>query len=159
MEDAKQYQKDLVDRAIYLRGRIVAAYSQVEFLLADISVKLDLRFPYLIKDRLKAVKRISEREGYQDYKVALDAVCANLLKYDDLRRFMAHGFMTLVVDAKRNHLFELRIYERTKEGEFSLVLMTTTLSKLERAAEDITAYVSETVLLFGQLYRDKRLEA
>jgi hypothetical protein len=39
-------QKSLVDEALYLRGRIVASYAQVEFLLADISVKLDLRFPF-----------------------------------------------------------------------------------------------------------------
>src|SRR4051812_29861840 len=34
--------KSLVDEAAFLRGRIVTAYCQVEFLLADISVKLDL---------------------------------------------------------------------------------------------------------------------
>jgi hypothetical protein len=38
----------------------------VEFLLADISVKLDLRFPYLIEKRIKAVRRNAEREGYSD---------------------------------------------------------------------------------------------
>jgi hypothetical protein len=54
-------QKSLVDEALYLRGRIVAAYAQVEFLLADLVVKLDVRFPYLIDKRIKAVKRIAER--------------------------------------------------------------------------------------------------
>jgi hypothetical protein len=49
-------QKSLVDEVLFLRGRIVASYSQIEFLLANISVKLDLRFPYLIKDRIKAVR-------------------------------------------------------------------------------------------------------
>jgi hypothetical protein len=52
-------QKALVDEALLLRGRIIAAYCQVEFLLADISVKLDLRFPYLIKDRIRTAKRIA----------------------------------------------------------------------------------------------------
>ena len=61
-------QKSLVDEALYLRGRIVAAYAQVEFLLADLVVKLDLRFPYLIDKRIKAVKQIAERSGYSDYK-------------------------------------------------------------------------------------------
>jgi hypothetical protein len=42
-------QKSLVDECIYLRGRIITAYSQVEFILADISVILDLKFPYLNK--------------------------------------------------------------------------------------------------------------
>jgi hypothetical protein len=56
-----EQQKSLVDEALYLRGRIVASYAQVEFLLADVSVKLDLRFPYLIDSRIKAVRRIAER--------------------------------------------------------------------------------------------------
>src|SRR5580693_500881 len=86
-------QKGLVDEALYLRGRIVASYAQVEFLLADISVKLDLRFPYLIEARIKAVKRIAERGGYQVYKEDLDRMCDELLRYDELRHFMTHGFL------------------------------------------------------------------
>ncbi len=35
-------QKALVDEALFLRGRIIASYSQVEFILADFSVKADL---------------------------------------------------------------------------------------------------------------------
>ena len=57
--------KMLVDEALYLRGRIIAAYAQVEFLLADLVVKLDLRFPYVIEDRIKAVRRIADRPGYE----------------------------------------------------------------------------------------------
>jgi hypothetical protein len=34
-------QKALIDECIYLRGRIITSYSQVEFILADISVILD----------------------------------------------------------------------------------------------------------------------
>jgi hypothetical protein len=57
MNEAEGWQKALVNESLYLRGRIVASYSQIEFLLADISVKLDLKFPYLIKDRIKAANR------------------------------------------------------------------------------------------------------
>jgi hypothetical protein len=52
-------QKVLIDEALYLRGRIIAAYAQVEFLLADLAVKLDLRFPYVIDARIKAVQKIA----------------------------------------------------------------------------------------------------
>jgi hypothetical protein len=72
-----EQQKALIDEALYLRGRIVASYAQVEFLLADLVVKLDLLFPYLIEARIKAVKRIAEREGYQIYKTDLGRVCRN----------------------------------------------------------------------------------
>jgi len=77
--------KALIDEALWLRGRIIASYSQVEYLLADISVKLDLRFPYLIKDRIKAVKRIGDRPGYEGYGVALNRICDDLLRFDEVR--------------------------------------------------------------------------
>src|SRR5579863_2583267 len=101
-----EQQKRLVDEALYLRGRIVASYAHVEFLLADLVVKLDLRFPYLIEARIKAVKRIAERQGYEIYKADLERICAELLQYDELRNFMAHGFLSLTVDRKGNHQFE-----------------------------------------------------
>ena len=75
-------QKALVDEALYLRGRIIASYAQVEFLLADLVVKLDLHFPYLIEARIKAVKKISERPGYEVYKEDLERLCVELSLYD-----------------------------------------------------------------------------
>jgi hypothetical protein len=80
LTEPTEQQKSLVDEALYLRGRIVASYAQVEFLLADISVKLDLRFPYLIDARIKAVRRIAEREGYEVYKNELDRVCLSVVR-------------------------------------------------------------------------------
>jgi hypothetical protein len=54
-------QKALVDEALYLRGCTIASYAQVEFLLADLVVKLELRFPYVIDARIKSVKKGSRR--------------------------------------------------------------------------------------------------
>jgi hypothetical protein len=88
-----------VDEALYLRGRIVASYAQVEFLLADLVVKLELRFPYRIKSRMKAVRKIAEGPGYEVYKYDLDRVCEELGRYDELRHFMTHGFLTLTKTA------------------------------------------------------------
>jgi hypothetical protein len=156
--EATELQKSLVDEALFLRGRIVASYSQVEFLLANISVKLDLRFPYLIKDRIKAVKRIAEREGYEVYKVELDRMCDELLQYDELRTFMAHGFLTLTMDKKENHQFEFLRYQREGKGKFTLMSAKTTAPRLREAADDITKYVSSSVKLFERIYREKKLE-
>jgi hypothetical protein len=151
-------QKSLVDEALYLRGRIVAAYAQVEFLLADISVKLDLRFPYLIEARIKAVRRIAEREGYEVYKDELEQVCEELLRYDDIRHFMTHGFLTLTVDRKGNHQFEFLRYQRDGEGKFALLRGNTTIERLRQAAEDIGQYVSHVIRLFERIYRERNLE-
>jgi hypothetical protein len=55
-------------------------------------VKLDFRFASLIDDRIKAVKRIAEREGYKD---DLSQMCDQLLQVDEIRTYLAHGFMTV----------------------------------------------------------------
>ena len=158
MTEPTQLQKSLVDEALFLRGRIIASYSQVEFLLADISVKLDLRFPYLVKDRIKAVKRISEREGYEVYKEDLERMCDDLLRYDEIRQFMAHGFMSLTTDRKDNHQFEFLRYQREGDGEFTLLRATTTVTRLREAVEDLALYVSNAVKLFERIYRERKLE-
>jgi hypothetical protein len=153
-----EWQKSLVNEAFYLRGRIVSSYAQVEFLLADISVKLDLRFPYLIDARIKAVRRIAERDGYQIYKEELDRVCEELLQYDALRHFMAHGFLSLSTDSKGNHQLEFLRYQRDGEGKFTLLTAKTTIERLRQAADDIGQYVSHVIRLFERIYREKKLE-
>ena len=153
-----ELQRSLVDEAMLLRGRIVASYSQVEFLLADISVKLDLRFPYLVKDRIKAVKRIAERNGYEVYKEDLDRMCDELLRYEELRHFMAHGFMSLTTDKKDKHQFEFRRYQREGDGKFTFTSAQTTVAHLRQAAGDITEYVLNAIRLFERIYREQKLE-
>ncbi|MGM5002926.1 hypothetical protein AB8A05_29655 [Tardiphaga sp. 538_B7_N1_4] len=158
MEEPSEFQKSLVKEMTYVRGRILTSYAQVEFLLADIAVKLELKFPYLIDKRIKAVRRIAEREGYESYKVELEQVCDDLLKYDDVRKFMAHGFVSLTTDPAGNHLYEMLMYERRGEGVFELMRAQTTLPRLQNAAEDITRYVSHVVKLFERIYLEKKLE-
>src|SRR4051794_17247854 len=64
MSEPNELQKSLIEEATYLRGKILTSYAQVGFLLADFSVKLDLRFPYRISDRIRAAKRICERPAF-----------------------------------------------------------------------------------------------
>ena len=105
-------QKAIIKDIAYWRGGILTAYSQVEFLLADISVKLDLRFASRIKDRIKAVERIAERPGFEAYKDELAKVCTELLEYDDIRTFMAHAYVMVLYDKRGNHSLEFRLYQR-----------------------------------------------
>jgi hypothetical protein len=153
MVEPEDWQKSLVKEMTYIRGRIITSYAQVEFLLADIAVKLELKFPYPIDKRIKAV-----REGYEAYKAELEQVCDDLLIYNELRTFMAHGFVSLITDPASNHLYELLMYERRGEGVFGLMRAQTTLPKLQDAAEDITKYVSAVVKLFERIYLEKKLE-
>jgi len=151
-------QKALVDEALYLRGRIIASYAQVEFLLADLVVKLDLHFPYLIEARIKAVKKISERPGYEVYKEDLERLCVELSLYDDLRNFMAHGFMRLDTDRRGNHRFEWLRYVRQGKDKFTMMSATTEIGRLRQAVVDISDYVSGVIRLFERIYREKKLE-
>ncbi|MDP1582980.1 MAG: hypothetical protein Q8M18_06085 [Bradyrhizobium sp.] len=151
--------RKLIDDIVYLRGRIVTSYCQVEFLLADIAVKLELKFPYLITARLKAAKRIAEREGYEAYKAELEEICDGLGEYDDIRKFMAHGWAVLEVDKAGNHRFELLMYERKGEGQFELMRARTTRECLLEAANDINEYTVKVINLFRRIYFEKGLEA
>ncbi len=157
MDEPEDWQKALINESLYLRGRIVASYSQIEFLLADISVKLDLKFPYLIKDRIKAAKRIGERQQFAMYKGELDKVCDELLEFDEIRNYMSHGFLTLHFDRIGNHQFEYRMYQRGPEG-FVLMGGTTTIERLRAAARHMTEYVERAVELFKRIYAEQKVE-
>jgi hypothetical protein len=158
MAEPTELQKSLVKEATYLRGKILTSYVQVEFLLADISVKLDLKFPYLVKDRIKAATRIAERPGFESYKNDIDKMCAELLQYDELRNIMAHGFVMLTTDKKDDHRFEFRLYQRDGRDKFNLVTIETDIPRLQLAADHITGYVSHAVAVFSRIYLEKKLE-
>ena len=60
-------------------------------------------------------------QGYEVYKDELDRVCEELLRYDEIRHFMTHGFLSLTIDRKSNHQFEFLRYQRDGEGKFTLL--------------------------------------
>jgi hypothetical protein len=157
-ESQNQAHRALIDEAIYLRGRIISAYAQVEFLLADFVAKLEDRFAYVVDARIKGVKRIAEMPGYEVYKDDLTRVCDELLVYDDLRHFMAHGFMRMDVDRAGNHRFEFLRYVREDHGKFQMMSAKTDIRRLRQAVDDIGGYVKDVMNLFERIYREKKLE-
>jgi hypothetical protein len=151
-------QKSLVDECIYLRGRIITSYSQVEFMLADISVVLDLKFPYPIDKRIKAARAIADRPGFEGYREELYHVCDGLEEFHDIRLFMAHGWVDAELAPNGANIIQFLRYERTGEGQFKLMRGGTDLVRLREAAEDITKYVERVFALFRKIYREKGLE-
>lgn len=153
-----QAHRKLVDEAIYLRGRIIAGYAQVEFLLADLISKLEDRFAYRIESRVKGVQKIAEMPGYETYRYDLRRLSDELLIYDELRHFMAHGFMRAEMDRVGNHRFELLRYTREGEGKYELKIGSIDIPRLKQAADDINSYVTDVMNLFERIYREKKLE-
>lgn len=105
-------------------------------------------FRHWLDARLKAAKRIAEREGYEAYKAELEEICDGLANYDDIRKYMAHGWANLEVDKSGNHRFQLLMYERKGEGTFEMMSATSTRERLLEAANDINAYTAKVINLW-----------
>lgn len=157
MEKPRPDQIALGDEMFYLRGKIITGYAQVEFLLADLSVKLNVRFPFKIKDRIKAAKEIAERPGYEKYRDELHDICDHLVDYDELRHFVAHGLVTITTMAGA-HSLQMRRYDRQDKEHFVQYQLFTDLDKLRNAAIDVAAYSSRAVRLFHTMYLEQGLE-
>jgi hypothetical protein len=129
-----------------------------EYVLADISVRLDLKFPYRINDRIKAVKQIVNRPEYEAYRDDFHRVCDNLLRYDDLRNFMAHGMMHLETSPDRSHRFILRRYERLARGKFRHRMLEFSVEDLQEQANELLTYLSSAYAVFQKFYKEQAVE-
>jgi hypothetical protein len=127
--------------------------------LADISVRLDLKFPYRIKDRIKAVKQIVDRPEYEAYRNDFHRVCDELLEYDEIRNFMAHGIMVLETSADQTaHTFVLQRYERLATGKFRRRTLELWVEDLRRYANEITKYTKDAFAVFNEFYSEQNVE-
>jgi hypothetical protein len=133
------FQKELTKEACFLRGQSITGYSMVEFVLADISVRLDLKFPYPIKDRIKAAKKIVNRSEYGAYRNDFHRVCDKLLRYDELRNFMAHG-------------------ERYGTGKYRRRTLEFSVEDFRRVADEMVRYTNDAYAVFHKFYIEQAVE-
>jgi hypothetical protein len=153
------FQKALTDEACFLRGQIITGYSMVEYVLADISVRLDLKSPYRIKDRIKAAKKIVNRPEYGAYRNDFHRVCDELLRYDDLRNFMAHGIMVLETSPDQTtHRFVMQRYERLATGKFRRLTLEFSVEALRGQANEMLTYLSDAYAVFHKFYNEQAVE-
>jgi hypothetical protein len=135
-----QWQVSIIDRATYCRGRIITSFAQCEFLLADLAEKVDGRFVYLLKDRIKIARSLVEASGaFNRYANELTPMMEHLLEWDDVRNFLVHGFMMFVADNAGKHMIEYRRYNRVSKEEYELRQWSVTIDDLERAKEHINS--------------------
>jgi hypothetical protein len=156
--EVNEFQKALVNEALFLRGQIIAGYSMVEYVLADISVRLNHRFPYRIKARIEAVKKIADRQEYEGYRHDLHRVCDQLLRYEDLRKFMAHGALSVTTDKKQtSHKFVIRRYDEV-EGKPRRFMEEFSVEDLREAASELVKYLNDAYAVFYKFYNEQAVE-
>jgi hypothetical protein len=154
-----EFQKALIDEACCLRGKIIAGYSMVEYVLADISVRLNLKSPYRLKNRIKAVKQIVDRPEYETYRNEFHRVCNEFPRYEELRLFMAHGVMLLeTTPEETSHRFVLQRYEWAK-GELHRCTFNFSIEALREVAGELVKYTSDAYAVFYKFYNEQALES
>jgi hypothetical protein len=157
--EANNFQKALADEACFLRGQIITGYSMVEYVLADISVHLELKFPYLIKDRIKAAKKIVERPEYKTYRNDFHRVCDQFPHYDELRNFMAHGILTLETDKDQTfHKFTMQRFERVGGGKFSRRKLEFSVESFRQTTAEVLKYTTDAYAVFQKFYIEQAVE-
>jgi hypothetical protein len=149
---------DLMDRAAYLRGRYLTSYAQCEFLLADLSVRVDNRFRYALDKRVNAAKAMAEGSGpLNAYADDFLPLIENIGAWSDRRHWLAHGFLTVYTDPNGRHAFGFRRYEQQEDG---LVLRQwfATVDDLQNAVDAVNRYCSAFVALCRRIYLELGIE-
>jgi hypothetical protein len=150
---------DLTDRGAYLRGRYLTSFAQCEFLLADLSVKIDNRFRYSLEKRVSAAKTMAESNGVlNQYADDLVPLLDHLTTWSERRHWFAHGLLTFTIDKNGNHLFEFRRYVQEDGGKLVLATWQATIDDLQDAVDAINRYCAAFVKLHEQIYREQKLE-
>jgi hypothetical protein len=160
-------QKSLVTEAAFLRGQIIGSYAQVEFLLADLAVRCSVRpeyhehlrkFPYKLESRLKAVRQLAELPGpIHFYRDELVPLIDQILKYEELRHFMAHGLLVIKTQGP-NHLLQFRLYDTKDKGQLALGIIETTCEQLLGSGTEVAEFASSIAQLFKRIYLEQKLQ-
>lgn len=151
--------QDLVRRSYIARGRYLTSYAQCEFLLADISVKVDDRFRYALDKRISAAKIMAEKGGRLDaYADEFVPLIEGITGWSDRRHWFAHGFLTVAHSKSGYHAFELRRYVQ-EEGKYRLIKWIADIDELENAASSINVYCIAFVALYRRIYTELDIES
>jgi hypothetical protein len=100
-----------------------------------------------------------DRPEYAAYRNDFHRVCDELLRYDDLRKFMAHGIMFLDINRDQTfHKFELRRYERLATGKLCHRTLQLSVEDLRRLASEMLKYTNDAYAVFRKFYIEQAVE-
>jgi hypothetical protein len=158
--------KAIVNHAVWLRGTVITNYAHIEFLLADICVKawqqpqyrhLSTSFPYKTETRIKAVRELFDADGpLQKHRSGVDPALDELLNFEELRHFIAHGLM-IVTPYLDDPKLEYRLYQTKKEG-YSISFKEVTASELTEISKRISELQTQLLISFRAIYSELKLE-
>ena len=165
-QDVSDVAKDIVNHAIHLRGMIITSYAHIEFLLADICLKAWQReeyahlagpFPYKADTRIKAVSKLLDTDGpLKTYRPGVQPVLDELLSFEELRHFVAHGLLVVTPDPSGPRM-QYRLYRTTKHGT-EIGFLETSSSELTDASLKISGLLHQMLTTFRRIYFDLGLE-
>tara|TARA_R110000868_G_scaffold9460_1_gene47035 strand:+ start:165 stop:710 length:546 start_codon:yes stop_codon:yes gene_type:complete len=160
------YERALIAEQSRLRGQIIGAYSQSEFLLLDVAIQvriwkeywgLGLRYHRKLENRIKQAKLLFGAEGpLKKYEERIGPLLVELEPLKDDRDFLSHAFCRIHTKGEAVSYFYtmirvdgehmLRIQKEFSEAE---------ILELERKITDLS---QRFVILFSEIYIQEELE-
>ena len=121
-------------------------------MLADVAVRLDLKFPYRIKDRIKAAKEIVDRPEYEPYRDTTFIACA--MSFFDTRT-SATSWLMLSWNwrpIETRHPIGLDCDAAT--GKFRPLTLEFSVEDLREQANQMLKYLSDAHAVFQKFYKE-----
>jgi hypothetical protein len=152
-----------VNHAVYLRGSIIHSYAHIEYSLADICLQawktshysnLKTSFPYKTDSRIKAVRGLLEIDGpLRSYLGELQPVLDDLLDFEEMRHFVAHGIMVVRTPELNDTPVEFRLFRTTKNGP-QIGTLNTSVSEIEEIGFKLSSLLGQMLTTFHRIYSD-----
>jgi hypothetical protein len=165
--DGADEDRAMVSDAVFTRGSIITSYAHIEYLLADFCLQAWKRseythlrgvFPYKTESRIRAVRKLLESDGpLKLYCEALQPVLDDLLDFEEIRHFVAHGVMVVKATPPTGARIEYQLFRTTKEGP-QLGALNTTSAEMEDVGIKISVLLGKLLTTMNRIYDDLDFE-
>lgn len=159
----------IADAATEDRGWIVNSFAQVEFLLADLTLRcrrfpeyndLTSRLPYRLESRIRAVRGLCSTRGpLTPYAARIGVLLDRLEQAEDLRHFIVHGFSSVHIARLSDDVaIQFRRFDPDKTDTERLRELWFRPQQLHQERLDANAFAQTAVQLFADMYLTLGLE-
>ena len=154
--------EEFVTASHSLRGAIVNAYAQVEFMLADLVARCRelpeyaseiSKLPYGVDARVKAIKKLCAMAGpLNEFQRDLVPIADKLLELENDRHFLTHGFAICEHDKKGNVRLVLRRFVPRSGDEWTPAHRNFTPDELMHLQKVTAVFVSTALEAFRRVH-------